>query len=188
MTSQPKSPEASLPENRNDFRELFNRHYVPLCMYAFSKVRNQEAAREIVQELFVHLWEKRNEITIHTSLSAYLYRSVLHASLNYIKHNSIVERTHLKISESDTEQPVQPDALAEEGELYETLLSVLEKLPGRTRLIFEKIRFEGKKYREVADELKISVKTVEAHMSEALRILRIALKNFLTVLLLLALL
>jgi len=186
MTSQPKSSEAQLPENRNDFRELFNRHYVPLCMYAFSKVRSQEAAREIVQELFVHLWEKRNEISIHTSLTAYLYRAVLHASLNYIKHNNIVERTHMKISESDTEQPVQPDALAEEGELYETLVSALQKLPERTRIIFEKIRFEGKKYREVADDLKISVKTVEAHMSEALRVLRIALQNFLLVLLFIA--
>lgn len=183
MTSQPDLPDAQLPGSRNDFRKLFNRHYIPLCMYAFSKVKNQEAAREIVQELFVHLWEKRNEITIHTSLSAYLYRAVLHASLNYLMHTSIVERTHLKISEADTEQPVRPDALAEEGELYETLLSALERLPERTRVIFEKIRFDGKKYREVADELKISVKTVEAHMSEALRFLRIALRNFLLVLL-----
>lgn len=183
MTSQLKSPEAQLPKNRNDFRELFNQHYVPLCAYAFSKVRNQEAAREIVQDLFVHLWEKRMEITIHTSLSAYLYRAVLHASLNYLKHNRIVDRTHLKILESGTELPVQPDALAEEEELYETLVSALEKFPERTRMIFKKIRFEGKKYREVADEMKISVKTVEAHMSEALRILRIALQNFLLVLL-----
>jgi len=183
MTGRNKSSDAQLPENRKDFRELFNRHYVPLCMYAFSKVRNQEAAREIVQELFVHLWEKRKEIIIHTSLPAYLYRAVLHASLNYLKHSGIVERTHLRISESDTEQPVQPDALAEEGELYETLAAVLEKLPVRTRVIFEKIRFEGKKYREVADELQISVKTVEAHMSEALRFLRIALRHFLMILL-----
>ena len=123
------------------------------------------------------------EITNHTSLSAYLYRAVLHASLNYHKHNRIVDRTHLKILESGTELPVQPDALAEEEELYETLVSALEKFPERTRMIFKKIRFEGKKYREVADEMKISVKTVEAHMSEALRILRIALQNFLLVLL-----
>lgn len=183
MTDQdPSAHERQVPGDKKAFRDLFRRLYIPLCMFANSKVRNQEAAREIVQELFVHLWEKRKEIIIHTSLTSYLYRSVHHASLNYLKHNSIVERTHIHIAESSSEQPVQPDAIAEEGELYENLHSALNLLPERTRIIFEKVRFEGKKYREVADELNISVKTVEAHMSDALRFLRNALRRFLVLL------
>jgi len=165
--------------DKQAFERMFKEYYPPLCLFAISRVRNAEAAREIVQELFCFLWEHRQQMTIQSSLSGYLYRSVHNACLNYLKHQNIVGRTRELVADSITYLPFQPDEFAEEAELQAALIKALDSMPEKTRQIFEMVRFDGKKYMEVAGALDISVKTVEAHMGAALRHLRSALGYFL---------
>ncbi len=158
MTGRNKSSDAQLPENRKRFQGAFQQALCPIVHVCLLEGKESGSCTGNCPGAICPSLGKK-ERNHHPYIAPGIsLPAVLHASLNYLKHSGIVERTHLRISESDTEQPVQPDTLAEEGELYETLVAVLEKLPVRTRVIFEKIRFEGKKYREVADELQISVK------------------------------
>lgn len=157
------------------FREL----YQPLCRYAYSFVSDHEEAEEIVQASFIGIWEKRQTIDIDTSLKAYLYRVVRNASLNVIKHGK-VKQIYLEQSEftaekttDATEQPLITD------ELERKIFSAIQTLPEQCRLIFKLSRFEEMKYQEIANQLNISIKTVENQMGKALKIMREQLREYL---------
>jgi RNA polymerase sigma-70 factor (family 1) len=172
--------------NRKAFENLFKEHFRSLCIYAAYRTRDAEAAREIVQDLFCNLWEKRTELQIHTSLQAYLYRSVHNASLNYLKHEKVKDRSHKFILEHSSQESYEVEEEVKARDLGSALTSAIETLPEKTREIFELVRFREMKYREVADYLNISQKTVEAHMSAALKLLRTALRSYLPEILFLA--
>jgi RNA polymerase sigma-70 factor (ECF subfamily) len=165
--------------NRKAFEKLFKEHFKNLCIYAAYRTRDAEAAREIVQDLFCSLWEKRMELQIHTSLQAYLYRSVHNASLNYLKHEKVKERTHKFILDHSSQESYEVEEEVKARDLGSALTTAIDSLPEKTREIFELVRFREMKYREVADHLSISQKTVEAHMSAALKLLRTALRSYL---------
>ncbi|MFN8208179.1 MAG: RNA polymerase sigma-70 factor [Bacteroidales bacterium] len=165
--------------NRKAFETLFKEHFKSLCIYAAYRTRDAEAAREIVQDLFCHLWEKRTELQIHTSLQAYLYRSAHNAALNYLKHENVKERSHKFILDHSSQESYEVEEEVKARDLATALTSAIESLPGKTREIFELVRFREMKYREVADYLNISQKTVEAHMSAALKLLRTSLRSYL---------
>lgn len=135
-------------------------------------------AEEIVQDVFLKLWENRHRMTIHTSLRAYLYKSVYHECLNELKHVKVQRRymeeamlNHPQHSEENTDT-----------ELRRQLQEALRQLPEKCRAVFQLSRFEELKYQEIADKLGISLKTVEAHMGKALRLLRLRLADFLLLL------
>ena len=165
------------------FERLFKTHYAPLHRYAYRLVDNADAAEEIVQSTFAKLWEGRHALRIEESGQAYLYRAVHNRSLNHLEHQK-VRRTHA------AHVMRQGEATAGDGEnttrlraLEARLDAVLKRLPEGCRTVFQLSRFEDLKYREIADRLGLSVKTVEAQMSKALRILRAELAEFLPVLL-----
>jgi RNA polymerase sigma-70 factor (ECF subfamily) len=148
-------------------------------------VDDADTAEEIVQSTFARLWEKRGSLHIEESGQAYLYRAVYNASLNHLEHQKVKAKYY---AHAMREGESGDDSGATESRvraLEARLESALRKLPEACRTIFQLSRFEELKYREIADRLGLSVKTVETQMSKALRILRVELAEFLPLLLIL---
>lgn len=160
------------------FEELFHQYYPGMCSYAESLVKQSEVAEEIVQDVFFNIWKNREKLTIIKGWQGYLYRSVFNHSMMHLRKAkrelSLDEEWAGKYLEADEHPSEEMDA----QELDAALVFALQALPVRTREIFHLSRFEGLKYREIAERLSISVKTVEANMGKALRAMRISLDEF----------
>lgn len=153
------------------FEQAFRKHFKALHAYAFTIVKDGDDAEEIVQNVFVKLWERREQLGQIDSLKAYLYRATYNDSLNYLKHNKVkaAYETYAKATGSDRNDPV--DTLSTR-ELQAKIDKALNELPEQCRTIFQMSRFEELKYREIADQLGLSVKTIENQMGKALKVLR----------------
>lgn len=156
----------SLPE----LEQLFKEHYEALFRYAFSILKNEEDAKDVLQIVFINLWERRETLHINSSSKAYLYRSVYNESLNYIKKEGVRQK-HETGAFSMWDSMKDEDA-ADNGIWQQKINQVMDLMPPQCKAVFLKSRIENKKYVEIAAELDISVKTVEAHMSKALKIIR----------------
>ncbi|ADB38395.1 RNA polymerase sigma-70 factor [Spirosoma linguale] len=170
--------------NERAFESVFRQYYAPLCRYARQLVPDPDEAEEEVQAMFLTVWEKRENLNITISLKAYLYRAVHNRCLNRIKHISVRDehREHSRyLGESLVESPMQT-LLGDE--LSDRLQRTIQKLPEQCRLAFTLSRFDELKYGEIADQLGISIKTVENQIGKALRILRTELSEYLPVLIL----
>ena len=160
----------------------FFQFFSPLCIFAHRYIERWETCEDVVQESFLKIWENRKSIRIETSARNFLVTSVRNNCIDYLRKQELeLAWKQWKISKGD-----EPSGdIYSIVELRTMLAEALDKLPENTRLIFEKNRFEGKKYTEIAEEQQISVKTVEAHISKALKILRVELKDYLPFLILL---
>jgi len=161
------------------FETLFRSYYEPLCRYAYQFVGGMETAEEIVQDLFYVLWKEKENLQIFTSVNGYLYRSVKNKSLQYLEQEKVRDayrKMHIENADIETSTPQEE---LEYKELEQQIEKTLCLLPERRQKIFRMNRMEGKKYNEIAQELDISIKTVEAEISKVLRELRsrIQLKN-----------
>lgn len=188
MTTLPLSTEKTL--DKAEFERLFKTYYPGLCNFALKYVADPDTAKEVVQTVFMNLWQKRETINLDTSLKAFLFRSVYNRSLNQLRDNKKFVSFDASSEEDDggyaeRNHPSVTPAHMEEAELQGQINAALAKLPERCREIFLMSRFQEMKYQEIADKLNISVKTVEVQMSKALRILREQLKDQLPLLLLL---
>ncbi len=169
--------------SEQEFEVIFKEHYANLCSYAYSFMQEQEASEEVVQETFFKLWTNRNTLNIDTSVKAYLYRAVRNASLNVIKHIGIREE-YKRYNQEDINLNEQQDSdMADMGELEVVVRRAIEMLPEQRKKVFIMSRYQGLKYREIADSLNISVKTVEGQMSKALIFLRKELSEYLPLIL-----
>lgn len=151
------------------FELLFRSTYTSLVNYARTILKDRDTAEEIVQDLFYVLWRDRKKIKIMSSLNGYLFRSVYNKSMHYLEHQKVVTKHAQNIKPGvsiNTEDPVE---ILKYKELHERIAIIIGKLPERCARIFCMSRFEGLKYSEIADELSISVKTVEANMGKALK-------------------
>jgi RNA polymerase sigma-70 factor, ECF subfamily len=167
------------------YERVYKQYFQCLYAYAYSIIEDDMQAEEIVQHLFLKIWEKKEKIHIKTSLPAYLYKSVYFQSLNYIKHLK-VRNEHQKHSVFQMKQ-LQAEHVGQHLDLKlleSTFRKVLSDLPEQCRTVFQLSRFEELKYREIACRLGISEKTVENHMGKALRVLRTKLTDFLVLFLL----
>jgi RNA polymerase sigma-70 factor, ECF subfamily len=167
------------------FEMIFRTYYQPLCTYAYTFLQDKEEAEEIVQGTFLSVWEKRQTIAIHTAVKPYLYAMVRNACLNVIKHEKIKQK---HAAEEIALSPISHDSVAHAvatSELELKIHQAMEKLPEQCRLVFKLSRFEELKYAEIAEQLSISIKTVENHMGKALKIMREQLKDYLPLLIVL---
>jgi RNA polymerase sigma-70 factor, ECF subfamily len=165
--------------NESAFEMIFRTYYQPLCRYAYSFLEDKEEAEEVVQSAVITVWEKRKSIDIQISLKSYLYRMVRNGCLNVIKHEKIKQQ-HVAHEMAVTEaayESVSQKVYA--TELETKITEAMKALPEQCRLVFQLSRFEELKYQEIADQLQISVKTVENHMGKALKIMREQLKEYL---------
>jgi len=170
------------------FEMLYNEQYNSLCHFAQRFVLDLDAAREIVQGVFVSIWEKRTSLPVEISLKTYLYTSVRNRCLDYLKHLKVeyeYEKMRIReITESGNESTNAIDHPLDgliTKELEIAIKDAIESLPEKCREIFQLSKFKGLKYREIAEELNISVKTVETQMSRAIRSLKNKLSNYLKV-------
>lgn len=165
------------------FEQLFREHFKELCNFAKFYVNDQDAAKDIVQEIFINLWNKRDSITSEKSVKSYLYSSVKNRCLNWIRDHKKFRSYVLDIEIEDHDSIFERDNL-ESREIRRRIEFAMDKLPDRCREIFELSRYEELKYKEIAEKLGLSIKTVEVQVSKALKILRLELKDLLTILLL----
>lgn len=161
------------------FEMLFRTHYPSLCRFAGTYLQDPDWAEEVVQAAFIGIWEKKTEIHIDTSIKAYLYRTVRNSCLNELKHERVKQAYQAKQAALDEPFSSPADHLTLEGELESKIHQAIAKLPEQCRLIFTMSRFEELKYQEIADQLGISVKTVENQMGKALKLMRGYLKEYL---------
>lgn len=176
-----ETPHTNFDERQ--LEELFKLHFQYLCNFAKQYVGDMNVAQDITQKVFIRLWEKRSELDPASSLKSYLFTSVKNRCLNHIRDNKKYQSKILDVDCGDFDLAIEEDPFAEE-ELSEKIAAALASLPPTCRKVFEMSRFQGMKYAEIAEELSVSQKTVEAHMSKALKILREALKQYLLILLL----
>ena len=159
------------------FEILFHKYYRYLCLFATKIINDNDAAEEIVQDFFVKLWEKREQLKIETSLKNYLFRSVKNLCLNFIQHNRTKMR-YAQIVISEVETNFSDESNYPEIELSEKIEESINSLPEKRKEIFRLSRQEGLKYHEIAQKLNISIKTVETQMSMAIKTLRELLKKY----------
>jgi RNA polymerase sigma-70 factor (ECF subfamily) len=166
------------------FEQVFKTHFKRLHAYAFTILRDEVEAEEMVQQVFFKLWERNENLSLSGSVSAYLYRAVHNESLNYIKHQKVRSNHQLHVAYSMKNEVEHPAKKVMTGELEKKIHTALNELPEQCRTIFQMSRFDELKYREIADKLGISVKTVENQMGKALKLLRQKLVDFLIFILL----
>lgn len=169
--------------DREAFGEVFKTYYERLCNYANSFLNNMDEAEEMVQGTFLTLWEKRENIEIHSSVKSYLYQAVHNQSLNRIKHLKVRQMYsgHVLNTVSETVDSGNEKVIGDELEIK--INEAVSALPDQCRRVFQLSRYENLTYEEISMQLKISVKTVENHMGKALRIMRERLKEYLPLLL-----
>lgn len=161
------------------FEQVFKSHFKNLHAYACSILKDEIAAEEMVQNVFCKIWERADTLSIGGSLAAYLYRAVNNESLNHLKHQKVKAAHALHVAYVGGEQRETPSKLLQAKELESRLHRALNDLPEQCRTIFQLSRFEELRYREIADRMGLSVKTVENQMGKALRILREKLADLL---------
>jgi RNA polymerase sigma-70 factor (ECF subfamily) len=162
------------------FEKVFTDWFGHLYAYAMSVVKDDETAEEVVQAVFCRIWEKRDRLQVHASLKAYLYGSVYHECMDWLRHRKRVEahRRHT-IHTGSRGMTESAAARVELGELEKKLQQAIDELPDQCRAIFCLSRYGELGYKEIAEQLGISVKTVEAQISKALKRLRKKLADFL---------
>ena len=159
------------------FEKLFHAYYGHLCLFASRIIQDDFSAEEIVQDFFVKLWEKRHQLTIETSVKSYLFRSIKNLCLNFIQHNKTKLRYAQTILSEVSNNKTDDDNFTEIN-LAEKIEESIQSLPTKRREIFRLSREDGLKYREIAEKLNISIKTVETQMGLAIKTLREKLKSY----------
>jgi RNA polymerase sigma-70 factor (ECF subfamily) len=166
-------------KNKVVFDFVFQYYYSGLCAFAESLVKDEKVVEDIVQDLFVKLWIKSDNIQITGSVKSYLFSSVKNRCFDYLKHQKVKLRSAKNLSLQGYSNNETPENWLVESELKEIIEKSLEKLPPRCVQIFKLSRFDGLKNQEIADQLNLSKRTVELQISNALKVLRTDLKPFL---------
>ncbi len=167
--------------NEQVFEQLFRQYYTSLCRYAYSIVKDLDDAEEVVQTVFVTIWEKRLDFEINLSLKSYLYRAVHNHCLNRLKHNKIKEAHQEYVGYFGEQHYEAVTEVIERNELEIKIKDAIEKLPEQCKIIFKLSRFDELKYQEIANQMGLSIKTIENQIGKALKIMRLELADFLPV-------
>lgn len=158
-------------EDEYALKVLFDRYFDPLCVFSAKITNQQYLAEEAVADVFIELWKRRNYLDISVNVKAYLFKMARNNSLNYLRKNNLLNES---LDEKNLKQfsisPEQDFISKENATSIQNLVSILQD-PVKT--VFLMNREEGFSYKEIAEILKVSVKTVESHMGKALKLLRL---------------
>jgi len=168
------------------FKEIYNRYWYKLYVFTNKRLRCKEASEEIVQNFFTKFWQNRSTIKINESLKAYLFSSISYLIINHLKKEAL-KNQYLQLSYSTIDEQLDnsTEDIVHLNDLQNIIDKELEKLPVRCRSVFELSRKGNKSNKEIAHILNISEKTVENHITNALRYLRLNLKDSLLLVILL---
>lgn len=157
------------------FKQIYDRYSGPLFLFAIRKLKNEQDARDVVQEIFVVLWNKHRELDLYSSLSSYLYKSVHNRALNIFVHRKY-QTSYIRSFEDYLEKYAQDaDELLMQKELIDIIDHEIRLLPEKMREVFVLSRKEQMSHREIAERLGISEQTVKTQVKRALKILRLRL-------------
>ncbi len=167
------------------YKQVFDIYYKDLLKYANRFLNDIESSRDLVQEVYCYMWEKRSTLSIESSLDSYLFRAVRNSCINQIKRNKLkvnyIQEFMLRVNSEDTfsiERKSGYDHLVEQ-DLKEMIESIVESLPVQCGNIFKLSRFKGLKNQEIADMYNISVRTVETQIFKAVKVFREKLQHIL---------
>jgi len=166
---------AAMRAGREDaLRQIFNRHYPLLLGDIYRIVPDEDTCKDLAQEVFVDLWRKREELDIHSSLRAYLRRAAVNRALNYLKthKNNLFNTSDEDLVNTADTSPQEKIHQDEQEEMEQVLQAALNELPEKCRIVFSLSRFEQLSHKEIAEQLGISVKTIENQITKAMKILR----------------
>jgi len=158
---------------------LFRSHFKGLCQFALGYVKDDEAAKEIVQDAFVKLWERRQSIDLSKSVTSYLSTMIRNKCLNHLRDNRKFSGDLQALENLPGESMHEQGDHLVESDLRGQIAEAIDELPEKCREVFRMSRYRQLRYQQIADELGISVKTVETQMSKALQHLRTRLAEYL---------
>jgi RNA polymerase sigma-70 factor, ECF subfamily len=164
--------------DKEAFRFFFEKYYSDLCNLVNLYLHDSMTAEEIVQDIFIYLWEKKDQIRLDQSVKAYLLRASKNRSLNYIRNEKSRTGIINKIKNTDASFDSMPDNVMDANQLRDVINKAIESLPERCRQVYILGKEQSLTYKEISDELGISVKTVEAQMGSALKKLREQLRPY----------
>lgn len=160
------------------YRQLFRRYYANLLFYA-ARIVGEDDAEDVVQEVFVELWRKRDSVTVGGQIQSFLYRAVYTRALNVLKHRDIKNGYEAVMQEIYNKRaafyrPDENDVLKriEDRELRKDIIDAIDELPEKCRLVFKLSYLHNMKNKDIAEAMDVSLRTVEAHMYKALKLLR----------------
>ena len=159
------------------FVEIYNRYWDKLYRAAYKRLRTSAPCEEIVQEVFTNFWLKNREISIHIGLSNYLYTSVRNKVIDYYRRQLVRRNFSINFSQVDYDDSSEQEVILRD--LQNQLEQSLNQLPDKCRSVYVLSRIEQQSNKEIALQLNISEKTVEGHLTKALKQLRISLSDFL---------
>lgn len=170
--------EVILNDDEKAFERIFFDFFAPLCLFAGRYLDKREDCEDIVQNVFYNLWENRKKLVIFSSGRNFLITNVKNACIDLLRKRYTEENYREKEALKDERDPLDTYSLYAVSELQEQVDAALALLPENVKRTFEMNRFDGKTYSEIANECNISVKTVESHISKALKLLRKELKDY----------
>jgi len=184
LTSQSNIIETSLVTklregDNNAFSVIFTSYYKDLVLFALNFTHNIESAEEIVQDLFVKIWEDHETIIINGSLKSYLLKAVHNKCIDRIRHLKIRQKYNNEVLTNSIDYEYNTDNYLITSELEDLVRTALDKLPPEISQAYRMNRYEGLKYQEIAEKLNVSVRTVEVRIGKALCALRIELQDYL---------
>ncbi len=169
--------------NQKSFELVFKTYYARLCTFAFGYTKQMETAEDLVKDVFVNIWNNHKKLEIKTSISAYLFRSVKNACINYLerdKNRKFLSIDELKQQEIKIAEPLSTDYPISKilaSELEDRIHTEIEKLPESCREVFKLSRFEGLSHKKIAEKLQISENTVKVQIYRALSKIKDALDS-----------
>jgi RNA polymerase sigma-70 factor, ECF subfamily len=176
----PKNPtQPTSIRSHGDFEIIFKAHYSSLCSYANQYLKDLDASEEVVQEVMLRIWMNRESLRIETSLRSYLFRSVRNGCLNMLKHEEIKNEHRILTEKKQGDTTPSGEEFLIASELQQRIRKSIEDLPFERRKIFIMSRYEGLTYHQIAERLRISIKTVENQMGKALKTLKEELSEYL---------
>lgn len=170
--------------DKHAFKSIFENYYNPLLRFAYRYVHSEAVAEGVVQDIFLWIWENRNTWTVEGKLKTYLFRAVKHRAIDKWRQKSTedkyIEQYTVFLSSPRTEQKSIEES--EDQEFFQAAQKAIEALPKKSRIVYKLNRLEGLTYQEISEILEVSPKTVESHMSRALKILRNRLSGWMPIL------
>jgi len=160
------------------YKEIYNRYKGLLYIHIFKRLGDREETKDIIQELFSAIWYKREELTLNTSLSGYLYKAVRNRLLNAVAHKKVQTHYISSLQQAINQTESSTDFALRENELMQLIDKEIAALPPKMREIFELSRKGNLAHKEIAVQLNISEKTVKKQVNNALKVLRVKLGIF----------
>jgi RNA polymerase sigma-70 factor (family 1) len=152
------------------FDELYLKYYTLLCASAYLFLKNRQEAKDLVQSLFLDIWDRRLYVHFHDDIKGYLFLAVKNRCINYLKKQRVQDRT--KKGYAAWQEEAGMEEMSYEEEDYGKLQAALEEMPDQKKRAIQMVYIHGKRYQDAADSMRISINSLKTHLKTGLKLLR----------------